>query len=141
MSLITFIVYAIDKNKARKKGARRISEATLLTLSVLGGCYGGYLAMIIKHHKTKHWYFVLTNILGRYEEAYDNCLKAFEYVNSEDNDQLSSLYDQKISLLCSMEKYEEAGKTLTEALHVLSEDNGNYLKSCYNLKRNKRCLQ
>ena len=64
MTLITYVVYAIDKNKARKPGARRISEATLLTLSVLGGCYGGYLAMIIKHHKTKHWYFVLVNILG-----------------------------------------------------------------------------
>lgn len=64
MTLITFFFYALDKKKAKIKGARRIPEATLLAMSILGGALGGYLAMIIKHHKTKHWYFVLTNILG-----------------------------------------------------------------------------
>jgi len=78
------------------------------------------------------------DILGRYDEAYENCQKAFEYVNKEDNDQLSSLYDQKISLLCSMKNYNEAGKALNEALNVLSEDNGNYLKSCYAQKINSK---
>ena len=71
------------------------------------------------------------DILGRYEEAFENCEKAFEYSNKKDNDQLSSLYDQKISLLCSMKKYDEAGKVLAEAMDVLNEDNANYLKSCY----------
>ncbi len=32
MSLVTFILYGLDKSKA-KKGARRISEKTLLRLS------------------------------------------------------------------------------------------------------------
>ncbi len=63
MSLITFIVYSIDKSLA-KKGKQRISEAALLALSILGGAIGGYLAMIIRHHKTKHWYFMVTNIFG-----------------------------------------------------------------------------
>lgn len=71
------------------------------------------------------------DILGRYEEAFENCEKAFEYFNKKDNDQLCSLYDQKISLLCSMRKFEEAGKVLAEAEKLLSEDNGNYLRSCY----------
>ena len=71
------------------------------------------------------------DILGRYKEAFENCEKAFEYVNQEDNDQLSSLYDQKISLLCSLKNYDGADKVLLEAISVLSEENGNYLKSCY----------
>ena len=68
------------------------------------------------------------DILGRYEEAFENCEKAFEYSNSNDNDQLSSLYDQKISILCSLKKYDEAGKVLNEAMNVLNEDNANYWK-------------
>ena len=71
------------------------------------------------------------DVLGRYDEAFESCEKAFLYVNHNDNDQLSSLYDQKISLLCSMKKYIEAGKILKEALDVLNEENSNYLKSCY----------
>ena len=71
------------------------------------------------------------DILGRYEEAFENCELAFQYVDRNDNDQLSSLYDQKISLLCSLKRYDDAEKTLTEALSCLTEDNGNYLKSCY----------
>lgn len=78
------------------------------------------------------------DILGRYEEAFENCLLAFKYADKNDNDQLSSLYDQKISLLCSLKNFDEAEKTLTEALNVLSEENGNYLKSCYLQKINNK---
>lgn len=63
MGLVTFIVYGVDKGKA-KRGAWRISEATLLTLSALGGCVGGILAMQIFRHKTKHWYFWAVNIIA-----------------------------------------------------------------------------
>ena len=76
------------------------------------------------------------DILGRFEEAFENCELAFKYANKNDNDQLSSLYDQKISLLCSLKKFDEAGKVLAEAIEVLSEENGNYLKSCYAQKIN-----
>ena len=64
ISIFTFFIYSIDKRSSKQKNKRRISEKTLLTLSIIGGAFGGYLAMIIKHHKTKHWYFVIINILG-----------------------------------------------------------------------------
>ena len=64
ISIFTFFIYSIDKKRSKQKNKRRISEKTLLTLSLIGGAFGGYLAMIIKHHKTKHWYFVIINILG-----------------------------------------------------------------------------
>lgn len=65
LSIVTFIVYHADKKKA-EKGKYRTKEATLLTLSFLGGAFGGYPAMLIFRHKTKaeHWYFTFVNILG-----------------------------------------------------------------------------
>ncbi len=62
-SLITFILYAVDKSRA-KRGEWRISEATLLSFSLLGGGVGGYLAMHAVRHKTKKWYFHAINLLG-----------------------------------------------------------------------------
>lgn len=62
MSLITFILYGADKRRA-KKGEWRIKEKTLLLFSVFGGGIGGFLAMLLFRHKTKHWYFVLVNTL------------------------------------------------------------------------------
>ena len=65
LSIITFFAYGADKRKA-KKGAYRTKEKTLLTMSFLGGAFGGYPAMLIFRHKTKgeHWYFTFVNILG-----------------------------------------------------------------------------
>lgn len=63
ISLITYIVYAVDKWKARN-GAWRIPEKTLLLFSFFGGAVGGYLAMQTLRHKTRHWYFHAINILG-----------------------------------------------------------------------------
>ena len=63
ISLITFILYAVDKRRARQK-KWRIPEATLIGFSLLGGAVGGYLAMLIVRHKTKYWYFHFFNILG-----------------------------------------------------------------------------
>ena len=56
LSFITFIIYGIDKARA-KRGLWRISERALLTLSLLGGAAGGLFAMQTFRHKTKHWYF------------------------------------------------------------------------------------
>ncbi len=65
MSLVTFVLYGMDKSKAKKRGARRIPERTLLCLSFfLLGALGGLLAMEIFRHKTKHWYFWVVNIAG-----------------------------------------------------------------------------
>lgn len=63
LSLVTFFAYAVDKRKA-KKGKWRTKEATLLGLSFFGGALGGYTAMNLKRHKTKHWYFHAVNLLG-----------------------------------------------------------------------------
>ncbi len=61
MSLLTFILYAVDKRRAVKK-QWRLSEGLLLGCSVLGGAIGGFLAMQLVRHKTKHWYFVVVNL-------------------------------------------------------------------------------
>ena len=42
INAVTFIVYGIDKYKA-KKAKWRISEATLLLLGVLGGSIGAWM--------------------------------------------------------------------------------------------------
>lgn len=44
INAVTFIVYGIDKYKA-KKAKWRISEATLLLLAVLGGSIGAWIGM------------------------------------------------------------------------------------------------
>ena len=53
VNAVTFIVYGIDKYKA-KKAKWRISEATLLLLAVLGGSVGAWMGMKVWHHKTMH---------------------------------------------------------------------------------------
>ena len=53
LNVITFLIYAIDKWKA-KKNRWRIPESTLLLLAVLGGSIGAWLGMKIWHHKTMH---------------------------------------------------------------------------------------
>lgn len=62
MSLITFILYGIDKSRAINN-KWRIKETTLLMASILFGACGGLLAMIVFRHKTKKWYFILVNVL------------------------------------------------------------------------------
>ena len=53
INAVAFIVYGIDKYKA-KKAKWRISEATLLLLAVLGGSIGAWMGMKVWHHKTMH---------------------------------------------------------------------------------------
>ena len=53
INVLTFLVYGIDKFKA-KQGSWRISEATLLTLAIIGGSIGALLGMQVWHHKTMH---------------------------------------------------------------------------------------
>ena len=42
ISLATFIAYASDKSKA-KKGRWRVPEKVLLSMSLLGGAFGGFM--------------------------------------------------------------------------------------------------
>ncbi len=60
MSVLTFILYGIDKRRAIK-GTWRISEKTLLGLGVIGGALGGLIGMKVFRHKTKHRYFWVIN--------------------------------------------------------------------------------
>ena len=53
LNAVAFIVYGIDKYKA-KKAKWRISEATLLLLAVVGGSIGAWMGMKVWHHKTMH---------------------------------------------------------------------------------------
>ena len=53
VNTITFLLYGIDKYKA-KKGKWRISEATLLTMAAIGGSIGAWVGMRLWHHKTMH---------------------------------------------------------------------------------------
>ena len=53
INILTFLIYGIDKWKA-KKSKWRISEATLLLMAVLGGSIGAWLGMKVWHHKTLH---------------------------------------------------------------------------------------
>ncbi len=63
LSFITFIVYGVDKKKA-KKGTYRTPEKVLLGLSFFGGALGAILGMNLFRHKTKHWYFWVVNVLS-----------------------------------------------------------------------------
>ena len=53
INIITFMMYGIDKLKA-KRGKWRISEATLLMMAIVGGSIGAWAGMRIWHHKTMH---------------------------------------------------------------------------------------
>ena len=56
INIATFIIYGIDKYKA-KKGKWRIPENSLIGLAIIGGSIGAYLGMRVWHHKTMHLKF------------------------------------------------------------------------------------
>ena len=56
VNITTFIVYGIDKLKA-KKGRWRIPESTLLLLAIVGGSMGAWCGVRVWHHKTMHTKF------------------------------------------------------------------------------------
>ncbi len=61
INIITLLNYGIDKRNAIK-GKRRISEATLYILSIIGGPVGAIIGMYLFHHKTKKIKFYLINV-------------------------------------------------------------------------------
>lgn len=63
INIITFFSYILDKWFAIKN-KRRISEFQLLLLSIVGGCFLGFISMYLVHHKTRKIRFVIVNILS-----------------------------------------------------------------------------
>lgn len=58
INLIAFIMYGLDKRKA-KKGQWRTPEATLIGVAVVGGSIGALWGMKHFRHKTKHKKFTI----------------------------------------------------------------------------------
>ena len=56
INVILFFTMGFDKHCATKE-KRRVSEATLFILALLGGSIGGFISMKLFHHKTRKWYF------------------------------------------------------------------------------------
>ena len=52
INIVTFLMFAVDKWKA-KRNHWRIPERVLLGMSFVGGAIGGYIAMRVCHHKTQ----------------------------------------------------------------------------------------
>lgn len=53
VNIITFIMYGIDKLKA-KMGKWRIPEYALFLPAIVGGSIGAWLGIKVWHHKTRH---------------------------------------------------------------------------------------
>ena len=62
-NLLIFLIYGIDKSKARR-GAWRVPEKILLILALTCGGFGAWLAGITFHHKTRKLYFKTVWFLG-----------------------------------------------------------------------------
>jgi len=58
INVLTFLLYGIDKWKARR-GKWRIPEDTLIWLAIVGGSIGALLGMYLFRHKTQHLKFTL----------------------------------------------------------------------------------
>ena len=58
INLVTFLLYGVDKWKARK-GRWRIPEDSLIWLAVADGSIGALGAMFLFRHKTRHLKFAL----------------------------------------------------------------------------------
>ena len=63
MSIVTILLYSIDKKRAIKN-KWRIKEAVLLIFPWLMGGIGGFVGIYGIRHKSKHWYFVLNNFVA-----------------------------------------------------------------------------
>lgn len=63
LNVILFILMGADKLFAISH-KHRIKEATLLSLSLLGGSLGGFFGMFIFHHKIRKHYFLIVFLLS-----------------------------------------------------------------------------
>ncbi|MBP9752163.1 MAG: DUF1294 domain-containing protein [Candidatus Moranbacteria bacterium] len=59
INLAAFSVMLWDKSRSRKAGAERVSEATIFLLAAAWGSVGVYAGMLLFHHKTRKWQFIV----------------------------------------------------------------------------------
>ena len=67
MSILTIIVFAIDKKLSKKESNARIPEIVLLSLMSFGGAVGGIIGINVLRHKTNpitKFHFAVTAILS-----------------------------------------------------------------------------
>jgi uncharacterized membrane protein YsdA (DUF1294 family) len=62
-SVITFILYGVDKARARK-GAWRVPEVTLHLMALAGGFLGGWVGRSVFHHKTHKGVFTFVLVIS-----------------------------------------------------------------------------
>lgn len=56
INIIAYVMYGMDKQRAKRR-KWRISERKLLLVTAVGGSLGAWLGMRNFRHKTKHWKF------------------------------------------------------------------------------------
>ena len=59
INLLAFFVVFWDKSKSRNNKTQRIPEGVIFFFSAIFGSLGVYLGMLIFHHKTQKWYFLV----------------------------------------------------------------------------------
>lgn len=59
VNIFAFFAMLLDKNKSRQTGVRRISEGTIFFMATFFGSVGVFLGMLVFHHKTQKWHFIL----------------------------------------------------------------------------------
>ena len=69
-SVVAYVMYAVDKSAAQRRGQRRIPERTLLMMAVVGGWPGSIVAQQTLRHKTQKvsfrrafWMMVVINLV------------------------------------------------------------------------------
>ena len=58
INLVAFLMFGVDKSRARKH-QWRVAERSLFLVALVGGSLGAICGMFFFRHKTKHWYFRL----------------------------------------------------------------------------------
>lgn len=67
MSLLTFILFAVDKSKSKSSGSSRIPEIVLLSALSLGGGVGGIFGIYALRHKSNFkakFHFAITLVVS-----------------------------------------------------------------------------
>ena len=58
-NVATFLIMLADKSASKNAQNDRVSEGLLFFMAVMFGSVGVYLGMLLFHHKTRKWYFIL----------------------------------------------------------------------------------